>query len=135
MSESKCPIINGALTPERRVEEERKVNGAVRLRIRSDGTFLGTSVIAVHEDGTEHDVVLCDRIDISITSSGARATIHVTDVDVDVDVEAAPGAAPASAVSTINNFAVHVRGDASPEAIIDAVVKALEQSAVSASAA
>jgi hypothetical protein len=128
MSESKYPLINGVFTPELRAEEELKASRAVRLRVRSDGTFPGTSVVAVHEDGTEHAIVFCDRIDISITPAGARATIHVTDVVV--DVEAAPGAAPVTAGPTINNFAVHVHGaDVSPEAVRGALVSALESSA------
>lgn len=127
MSEIKYPAINGVITAERRAEEQRKVSGAVRLRIRSDGTFPGTSVVAVHEDGTEHEVVLCDRVDISVTPSGARAAIHVTGVEA--DVEAAPGAAPGPA-GPILNVAVHVHGDASADAARDVVLKALEQAAL-----
>jgi hypothetical protein len=58
---------------------------AARLKIVSDGTFHGTEVYAVPEDGSEPLLIPCVEIEASVNIWDlTRATIHVVRASLDV---------------------------------------------------
>jgi hypothetical protein len=87
--EPKYPTINGILTLETIAEEKRKLGAAVRLRVESAGDFAETRILAIEEDGTEHEIRHVERIDIVCAPGHANRAI-ITATGGDFDVTATP---------------------------------------------
>jgi hypothetical protein len=77
-------MVDNVMTLERIAAEKRKVGGAARLRIESAGSYPETRIVAIEEDGTEHEILMVQRIEIVVEHNDARATITLAGVDFDV---------------------------------------------------
>jgi hypothetical protein len=85
-------------TPTRpRLVTDPAVAGAVKLRIRSDGTCNGSYVVAIDHEGIERRVELVTAVSWSIRAGEELAEASLTVAGVEVDLEAdldAPASTP-----------------------------------------
>lgn len=82
---SDAPLINGLVT-------DLPMPGTLKLRIRSDGTPGGTTVVAVDHEGTESRVISVQRVEwaCGLGDGVAIAKIDVAAPEVDIIGSIAP---------------------------------------------